>query len=122
MRVRRVQCTENEAIGFKTRLLEVPYGVLTDVGSFEQGKSPFGVYDMVGNVEEWVLDWYDPRYYSKYYPARNPTGPSSGYYRMTRGGSWIDEPVNIRSACRRPAAPTYRNDDLGFRCAQDIPK
>jgi formylglycine-generating enzyme required for sulfatase activity len=98
------------------------YGVLTDVGSFEQGKSPFGVYDMVGNVEEWVLDWYDPRYYSKYYPARNPTGPSSGYYRMTRGGSWIDEPVNIRSACRRPAAPTYRNDDLGFRCAQDIPK
>lgn len=97
------------------------YGVLTDVGSFEEGKSPYGAYDMAGNVWEWVSDWYDEHYYSKS-PARNPKGPSSGEYRVIRGGSWSDGPVLVRSAYRSRITPTNRLVYLGFRCAQDIPK
>lgn len=95
--------------------------MLTDVGSFERGKSPFGVYDMAGNVWEWVADWSDENFYSKS-PPRNPKGPSSGQYRVLRGGSWLYEPVDVRSANRYRATPTDRGGSIGFRCAQDIPK
>jgi formylglycine-generating enzyme required for sulfatase activity len=67
------------------------YGVLTDVGSYQQGKSPYGVYDMAGNVLEWIVDWYDETYYSKS-PERKPTGPANGQYRVLRGGSWYIGP------------------------------
>jgi formylglycine-generating enzyme required for sulfatase activity len=97
------------------------YAVLTDVGSFEGGKSPYGVYDMAGNGWEWVADWYDTHYYGKG-PARNPTGPASGKYRVVRGGSWNDAPGLVRSALRGRGAPSSRGDGMGFRCAQDIPK
>lgn len=97
------------------------YGVLTDVGSFEQGKSPYGVYDMAGNVWEWTADWYDENYYGKS-PSRNPTGPSSGKYRVVRGGSCYHAPFYVRSAYRTWNTPTYRYDNVGFRCAQDVPK
>jgi formylglycine-generating enzyme required for sulfatase activity len=97
------------------------YGVLTDVGSYEAGKSPYGVYDMAGNVWEWVEDWYDDRYYSKSL-ERNPTGPSSDKYRVIRGGSWGIGPGDLRSAGRLRHSPAKRRDYIGFRCAQDIPK
>jgi formylglycine-generating enzyme required for sulfatase activity len=97
------------------------YGALTDVGSFEQGKSPFGAYDMAGNVWEWVADWYGENYYAKS-PARNPKGPSNGEYRVLRGGSWYHVPVLVRSALRAWLTATTRNDGIGFRCAQDVPK
>lgn len=97
------------------------YGALTNVGSFEKGKSPYGVYDMAGNVWEWVADWYDANHYSKS-PKQNPRGPSSGEYRVIRGGSWYNAPVNVRSALRYWDSPTLRYGNIGFRCAQDIPK
>ena len=97
------------------------YGMLTDVGSFEAGKSPFGAYDMAGNVWEWVADWYDENYYSKS-QERNPKGPSSGEYRVSRGGSWFDGPVAIRSAGRTRSTPTDWDAPIGLPCAQDIPK
>lgn len=97
------------------------YGVLTDVGSFEKGKSPYGAYDMAGNVWEWTADWYDENSYGKS-SLRNPTGSSSGQYRVVRGGSWSDDPVDVRSANRLWLAPTAQDDSIGFRCAQDIPK
>ena len=85
------------------------------VGSFDT--NPFGLHDMTGNVWEWTADWYD-----KNYPARNPTGPSSGEDRVLRGGSWGNGPVNVRSALRGRHLPSRRDDDIGFRCAQDVPK
>ncbi|MDF0674087.1 MAG: SUMF1/EgtB/PvdO family nonheme iron enzyme [Nitrospira sp.] len=97
------------------------YEVLTDVGSFEGGKSPYDVYDMAGSVWEWVADWYDESYYSKS-PESNPTGPSSGEKRVLRGGAWDSTPVYVRSGDRLKLSPTFRHDNIGFRCAQDAPK
>lgn len=97
------------------------YGALTDVGSFEQGKSPYGAYDMAGNVYEWSADWYDENYYGKSLP-RNPEGPSNGEFRVLRGGAWDSVPVYVRSTYRYWAAPTARLVTVGFRCAQDVPK
>jgi len=97
------------------------YEVLTDVGSFEGGKSPYGAYDMAGNVWEWTADWYDESYY-RTSPERNPKGPSSGEYRVFRGGSWGIASGNVRSADRDRNTPTIRSVNIGFRCARDVPK
>ena len=88
------------------------------VGSYEA--NPWGLHDISGNVAEWTADWYDGSYYSKS-PPRNPTGPSSGEYRVFRGGSWDYAPDNLRSANRSWGTPTLRRVVIGFRCAQDIP-
>ena len=58
-----------------------------------------GLYDMTGNVSEWVSDWYGKDYYRKS-PKDNPKGPGSGKYRVLRGGSWYNVPMNIRAALR----------------------
>lgn len=89
------------------------------VGSYEA--NPFGLFDMTGNVTEWVADWYDGLYYHKS-PERNPTGPASGDYRMIRGGSWNDALFGIRPTVRDGGPPTKRDTKTGFRCAQDQPK
>ena len=57
------------------------------VGRFPEGAGPYGVHDMVGNVAEWVHDWWDQDYYAAS-PDTNPQGPSEGTYRIVRGGSW----------------------------------
>lgn len=82
------------------------------------GKLPngFGLYDMLGNVWEWVNDWYSP-YLSN--SQTNPTGPGSGVYRMNRGGSWRNSPDGGRSSSRLSGAPVARGDDLGFRVARN---
>ena len=66
---------------------ELGLGAATPVGLFLNGASPYGVLDMSGNVWEWVNDWYDADYYSVS-PASNPPGPTSGQYRVLRGGAW----------------------------------
>ena len=60
-------------------------GDTTQVGSYPTGASPYGVLDMAGNVREWVADWFDYYYYSNS-PYYNPTGPSTGTFKVTRGG------------------------------------
>jgi len=92
---------------------------LSPVGSFDEGKSPHGIYDMAGNVWEWVADWYDREYYQKS-PEKSPTGPKEGERRVIRGGSWNDPPVAIRTTARVSAEPEYRDRTLGVRCAMDV--
>lgn len=90
---------------------------LTPVGSFEAGKSPYGIYDMAGNAWEWVFDWYDHDYYKKG-PHKNPIGPAKGEGKVVRGGSWLYVPEFLRSAHRFDAQPTMRLFGYGFRCAK----
>jgi formylglycine-generating enzyme required for sulfatase activity len=93
------------------------HGALTPVGKFEEGKSPYGIYDMAGNVWEWVSDWYDPDYY-KTSPSKNPTGPSTGESKVIRGGSWGSASDALRSANREIHSPSIRGLGTGFRCAK----
>jgi formylglycine-generating enzyme required for sulfatase activity len=90
---------------------------LVPVGSFEEGKSPYGIYDMAGNAWEWVSDWYDYDFY-KNSPRRNPIGPATGDSKVLRGGSWLYISEFLRSAHRFAAQPTNRYFGYGFRCAK----
>ncbi len=74
----------------------------------------FGLYDMHGNVWEWVEDWYDSGYYQDI-PATDPKGPQTGSGRVIRGGSWNFSARFARSAHRDYGPPESRDYDLGFR-------
>jgi serine/threonine-protein kinase len=90
-------------------------GDTTEVGKYPGGVSPYGALDMAGNVWEWVNDWYDETYYSKS-PPQNPTGPTSGQYRVLRGGAWYNSDDDARVSYRNGNDPSYSYDALGFRC------
>ncbi len=87
------------------------------VGNYSNGASPYGAYDMAGNVREWVSDWYDETYYQSS-PSSNPLGPNSGQYRVLRGGSWFLSIDLVRSAYRDRGAPSYADNVVGFRCSR----
>jgi formylglycine-generating enzyme required for sulfatase activity len=94
------------------------YGqALTPVGRFTRGQSPYGLYDLAGNVWEWVSDWYEGGYYERS-PARNPQGPDSGTFKVLRGGSWSELPKYLLTYGRFKLDPATRNSYVGFRCAQ----
>lgn len=106
------------------------------VDSYPEGASYYGVYNMAGNVFEWVSDWYDPRYYGRFETMVNPTGPAKplwiggtgtyvdrltiGEKRVIRGGSWIAPEGTVRTTHRfwnHPLNNSY-GVGLGFRCAK----
>lgn len=91
-------------------------GDTSRVGSYLDNVSYYGLYDMAGNVWEWVADWYDNVYYPVS-PYSNPTGPESGQGRGLRGGSWYSDADNIRSAIRYSSNPMGTSFNFGFRCA-----
>ena len=112
--------------------------ITANVDAFPQGKSPYGVYNMSGNVFEWVADWYDPNYYKTTKQILNPAGPQAGVFlsdtgtyvdriavgkkRVIRGGSWY-APVESVTTTHRFWNDPMNNSygvGLGFRCARSI--
>ncbi len=89
----------------------------TQVNKYQNSASPYGAYNMSGNVEEWVEDWYSEIYYQSS-PFSNPTGPASGQYRVLRGGSGVFYGGDVRSSYRHGFNPSNSYKDIGFRCAR----
>jgi formylglycine-generating enzyme len=76
----------------------------------------WGLYDMVGNVWEWVSDNYDPVFYAEG-PATDPEGPGAGFYRVIRGGGWYSTAVQLKLTNRQWYSTGYSEVSIGFRCA-----
>ena len=81
--------------------------------------NPFGIYDLLGNVQEWTADWYEASYRE---PAVrvNPAGPPAGQARVLRGGSWRSGPEEVRASARGHRAPAARSPETGFRCVASM--
>ena len=92
-----------------------PFDTVMPVGHFSGSPSPYGAFDMAGNVMEWCQDWYDRDYYSAS-PRKNPRGPATGAYRVVRGGSFFVEVFDLRVSSRSMAWPSFQaHRMIGFR-------
>ena len=87
------------------------------VGSYPA--TGFALYDMGGNVFEWVADWHDTWYYRKS-PDTDPRGPGRKRDREKRGGSWYGSPDSLRASGRSWFRPVLRSNFIGFRCAREV--
>jgi formylglycine-generating enzyme required for sulfatase activity len=112
---------------------EYPYGMKYDQiacwinkntidGSANSGdkakcRSAYGVYDMSGNMEEWVSDYYDANYYQTS-PQSNPKGPDKGIERVLKGGSWADFGMRTKCSYRNKKEPDFRARTIGVRCCK----
>ncbi len=77
---------------------------VTPVGMYPEGATPSKIFDLAGNVWEWVDSWYD----------------AAKEFRVLRGGSWVNDSSSLRAAFRYWYLPVLRDDDFGFRCARDV--
>ena len=111
--------------------LDASYGNINVIAWYDQnsgdrthdvaGKRPneFGLYDMLGNVWEWVNDEYSPSYYLTG-PSQDPSGPASGQRRVLRGGSWHNDPSFARVSYRHSDDPGHWSSNIGFRCGGEV--
>jgi formylglycine-generating enzyme required for sulfatase activity len=92
------------------------------VGNYENGKSPYGIYDMAGNVWEWVSDWFQTNYYAtlsnNVSDPQGPDSPDNDTGRVIRGGAWFNTGKSIRSTLRNYIDPSLAHPFVGFRCAR----
>jgi formylglycine-generating enzyme required for sulfatase activity len=96
------------------------FATTAPVGQFPKGRSRFGPYDVVGNVWEWVADWY-----GDYAPdaLQNPTGPATGERKVIRGGAWnAGVPTWLRPSFRYAQVPAAQSYGIGFRCVKSVAK
>ena len=110
-------CDRNCTSDWADKDFDDGYPDAAPVGSYPDGVSPYGVFDMAGNVMEWVADWFDSNYYSSS-PSSNPQGPSSGEYRVLRGGAWYYYEINVRTSYRYRLEPYNYDSGVGFRCSR----
>ena len=89
----------------------------TPAGSYPPNS--YGLYDMAGNVWEWVADWYAPHYYAVS-PTEDPLGPEAGMGKVLRGGAWLLFPEFCRVSYRFRNNPNFRFNLIGFRLALSV--
>ena len=78
-----------------------------------------GLYDVCGNVFEFCSDFFSESYYGNS-PVKDPDGPAEGEFRVVRGGSWVNDPREMRMSSRGLIAPDYRHSYYGFRCVMEV--
>lgn len=83
--------------------LDISKGAPTNVGTHPSGVSPYGCYDMSGNIWEWCQEWF-----------------TEGKYRVVRGGSWINHMNILSCAYRSCSVPSGKDNNVGFRCVKDL--
>lgn len=107
---------KNTDFEWRDRDADDGYKFVAPVGKYQPNS--FGLYDMAGNVLEWVRDYYGEDYY-KFSPEIDPEGPGHGEFRVMKGGEWTFGPVNMRNAFRGWSRPDLAVYNGGFRVVID---